>query len=265
MSCLLLKKLGQRHNVNSKDAKTTIAVTSFPDSAIVYHKKIQEIFSLCSSNLVIHYEEKKAFIEFKESFELVNKIANGVYLSLVLNRLDRPIELSRVFAKDYQRVRRDLDFLRELKAKKYGIGYTSRIATTDQSMDDDVSLLVKDMNEFRIKPVVLNQLTHFWAHIDEEQHQVQLKRIEEFLAKSSYKFKLCRKEDMAVGKLVVCFHFTGNGTECGFYRARIDKIISLGCQVIFIYLKYKSKYFDLNSTLPYFNIRAVKQSIKVKF
>lgn len=220
--------------LNGKDPKKTVVV-SFPDSAIVYHKKIQEIFGLCSKNLVTHYEEKKAFIEFKDSYELVNKISNGVYLSLILNKLDKPIELNQVFYKDYQRVKRDLDFLRNLKAREYGIGFTTRITTTNQSMDDDVYLLLKDMNEFRIRPVVLNNLTHFWAHIDEEHHRIHLNRIEDFLSNSNYKFKLCKRENLAVGKLVVCFHFTGNGTECGFYRARINRINSAGCDVsIFI-------------------------------
>ena len=217
--------------LNGKDPKRTVAVTSFPDSAIVYHKKIEEIFSLCSPNLVIHYEEQKAFIEFKDSFELVNKISNGVYLSLVLNRLDRPILLSRVYPNDYQRVRKDLEFLKNLKAKESGIGFTSRITTSNQNMDDDVNLLIKDMNEFRIIPVVLTHLTHFWAHIDEELNKIQLKKIEDFLSKVNYRFKVCKREDLFVGKLVISFHFTGNGTECGFYRARINKINSSGCNV----------------------------------
>ncbi|CAF1158362.1 unnamed protein product, partial [Brachionus calyciflorus] len=38
-------------------------------------------------------------------------------------------------------------------------------------------------------------------------------------------FTKCKKEDLFVGKLVVSFHFTGNGTECGYYRAEITEII----------------------------------------
>lgn len=61
--------------LNSKDPKSTVCVRGFSQLPVLYHQQLKKVFANCCLNradpsFVLHYEDHRAFVEFKEKFEV---------------------------------------------------------------------------------------------------------------------------------------------------------------------------------------------------
>jgi hypothetical protein len=110
-----------------KDPYRTVCVKGFPEDAMYYHTQLKRMFiDACDNDAVqFHYEKQRAFVEFKDSSDMRNKIANGVYLSMVLPWCG--ISLKRVIFD--QSVFRELEQARSAAAVGYRNSSTARITT----------------------------------------------------------------------------------------------------------------------------------------
>lgn len=84
--------------ISGQDIKNAVMIKGLPmNQGILYHSKLMEMFSFCSKYVQIHYEDTKAYIEFKSSYEEVNTSINfGVYLAINMRLLRLPLLLPRL-------------------------------------------------------------------------------------------------------------------------------------------------------------------------
>ena len=86
---------------------------------------------------------------------------------------------------------------------------------------DDVNLLLKHMNEFKIKIILVNKLGEFWAQLEDNQHL--LDKIERLLNLKHNKLNTLNRNALKVNQLVVTVHFSEDRTPT-LTRAKILQI-----------------------------------------
>jgi hypothetical protein len=79
------------------------------------------------------------------------------------------------------------------------------------------------MNEFEIQVILVPELGRFYARVLEEKHNDEFNRIIMVLNDPARKFVQVKPNALAVGMLVVSYHFSEEKVS-GFYRAKILKI-----------------------------------------
>ncbi len=113
--------------LNGKNPFRTVCVRGFPDEPILYHEQLNRTFEACSETnaIQLHYDNNRAFVEFKDLTDVKSKIAKGVYLSMVLPKCN--ISMKRVINNDV--VFKELNRVRQVAGTNYINGSTSRITT----------------------------------------------------------------------------------------------------------------------------------------
>lgn len=181
------------------------------------------MFEAFGKDVILHYEQHKAYAEFRDSYEISDKIVAGVYYALVADKLRLAVpeidKKQQFFARAY------IDLMRSLESGNYSRASTSRITAGSRNFIEDASLLLNDLNEFHIKIVLISNLNFFWAHVNEPKYQQKLKYISDKLNGPDYDFKLIEPKDLFVGKLVVTMFIdiSDGGITNDFYRAKIIK------------------------------------------
>ena len=235
--------------LSGKDPKTTVCVRKFDGIPALYHKKIIELFSICSEDITIHYEQYKAFVEFKKSSDIVTKISLGVYLALFLKQMKREYLVLPKIRNGKENAIRQLQILQAQESLNYHTGTTTRITVDSTDSLSDPNLVIKDLNEFFVDIQYSDEIGHFYAHIDDNHHKYELERIKECLNNSS--FTQLNPSELKIGMLVVTLTFSSL-EKCDFVRARIDKINETGVEVFYIdYGNSEEKDFNLIFKLPY--------------
>lgn len=89
-------------SVCGKDIKSTVMVKGLPmNEGKLYHAQIMKIFQYCSRLMQIHYEDSKAYIEFKGGDDAVgddlarSSVSLGVHLAVVMRLLRVPMIVRR--------------------------------------------------------------------------------------------------------------------------------------------------------------------------
>lgn len=76
-----------------KDPKTTIQVRGLPEPLPLFHVRLKQLFKCCGDRIILHYDHNRAYIEFRDFYEVADQIASGVYFSMFLNRMFRDEKL----------------------------------------------------------------------------------------------------------------------------------------------------------------------------
>lgn len=81
--------------VSGKDYRQTVMIKGLPmKQGVLYHYPLTDMFQLCSKLIQIHYEDTKAYIEFKSDSDVAKtKINFGVYMAIQMRMLKVPLEL----------------------------------------------------------------------------------------------------------------------------------------------------------------------------
>lgn len=84
-------------NVSGRSLHDTVQIKNLPmNEGILYNQKITELFRQCSNRIQIHYEDSKAYIEFKGKLdEEPTNVNFGVYLAVQMRLLRLPMKLQR--------------------------------------------------------------------------------------------------------------------------------------------------------------------------
>jgi ATP-dependent RNA helicase TDRD9 len=234
--------------LSGKDPKTTICIRKFDDVPALYHKKLIELFSICSQDITIHYEQFKAYLEFKKSSDIVTKISLGVYLSLFLKQMIREELVLFKIKSGKENAKRQLEILQAQESLNYQTNLTGRITVDASDSLSDPNLVIKDLNEFFVDIQFSDRIGHFYAHINDEEHKYELERIRECLSNSRY--NSIKRNEIEIGLLVAALTFESLD-KCVLVRARIDKINEEGVEVFYIdYGNFEEKDFNLIFKLP---------------
>jgi len=83
--------------VGGKDIYNTVQLKNFPlNEGVLYHQKLVEMFKACSKSVQVHFEDTKAYVEFKSKCdEVASNVNLGVYLACQIRLLRIPLELKR--------------------------------------------------------------------------------------------------------------------------------------------------------------------------
>lgn len=76
-----------------KNPKTTIQVRGLPEPLPVFHARLKQLFKCCGDRLILHYDHNRAYVEFRDFYEVSDQIGSGVYFSMFLNRMFREEKL----------------------------------------------------------------------------------------------------------------------------------------------------------------------------
>ncbi len=64
--------------ISCRDYRNTVVVKNLPRAeSILYTKQLTNLFAPCSDSVQVHYEDTKAYIEFKSKSEVVSKVNLG--------------------------------------------------------------------------------------------------------------------------------------------------------------------------------------------
>jgi ATP-dependent RNA helicase TDRD9 len=234
--------------LSGKDPKTTICVRKFDDTPALYHKQLVELFSICSQDIAVSYEQFKAFVEFKKSSDIITKISLGVYLALFLKQMKREELVLFKIKSGKENAKRQLEILQAEESLNYQTSVTSRITVDKMDSLSDPNLVIKDLNEFFVRITNLDQIGHFYAQIDDDEHNNLLEQITECLNQSL--FTKWNNYELKIGMLVATLFFDSL-ENCDFVRARIDKINEKSVEVFYIdYGNREEKDIDLIFKLP---------------
>ncbi len=56
-----------------KDIKNTVQIKNLPNNeGFLYHQKLIDLFKFCSNSIQLHFENTKAYIEFKNQYDHVS-------------------------------------------------------------------------------------------------------------------------------------------------------------------------------------------------
>jgi ATP-dependent RNA helicase TDRD9 len=80
-----------------RDYRNTVVVKNLPqDEAALYTKQLVDMFKPCAKHIQVHYDNTKAYIEFKSKCEEVSTNVNlGVYMAVQMRMLRLPAFLQR--------------------------------------------------------------------------------------------------------------------------------------------------------------------------
>lgn len=70
-----------------KNPKSTVQVRGLPEPVALNHAKLKTIFEACAPNCILHYDRNRAYVEFRDFYEITNKIASGVYFAMFLSKM----------------------------------------------------------------------------------------------------------------------------------------------------------------------------------
>jgi len=230
-----LNKEEVEKNLSAKNPYTTVRIKNLPESSrlpannsILYHNDIKKAYQSCCSNLTIHYDLRNAFLEFKSSFSEYNhisKIAPAVYFAICMRQLRIQIELVPLKENDENKyILREIERKKAIETNKYTNNCTNRM-TIDSEQDSmsDPSLLIKNLNEFKLVVCHVNAFGHFYGQINTEDAQHRINEIQKRLNSTSYQLKRLPKDQLYLGKFVAAPFVEGLG-EVSIYRARITQI-----------------------------------------
>ena len=84
--------------VSGKDYRKTVMIKNLPmKQGVLYHYALLEMFKICSKQIQIHYEDSKAYLEFKMESQVAKTNINfGVYMAVQMRQLRIPLELNRL-------------------------------------------------------------------------------------------------------------------------------------------------------------------------
>lgn len=170
--------------VSLKDLKNTVQIKNLPNNeGILYRKKLHEIFSACSNSLLLHFENTKAYIEFKNQYsEGVGNVNLGVYLAVQMRLLNLPMQLRRLSieaAQDklrkYESLKRSVPEMKLVPAKtnsglvKLSLNETLH-SETSESEDDTLSYKSFNENDSSHLDFVLSRKQNKAHEIDTSQY-----------------------------------------------------------------------------------------------
>lgn len=229
-------------DLNAKNPKSTIRIKGLPEnnrlpenSHILYHKRIKNAYSICASNLIIHYDRRKAFIEFKNSkaeFNHITKISPGVYFAVCMKQLHIQIKIPCLKDNsDNKNLLREIESKKTVESQKYASSYIQRITIdSDQDSMSDPTLLIKDLNEFKLIVCEITNFGHFFAQINSENGQQLVKDIQTRLNSSDFRLKPISIVNLFVGKVIATI-FIESPEEIHIYRAKITNITNTCVEV----------------------------------
>ena len=107
------------------------------------------------------------------------------------------------------------------------------IAKDSHSNLSDPTLIIKSLNDFKIKISHVKSFGHFYAHLDLIKFEQSLASIEKNLNDERNKLFNIQRKDLFVGKLVCCPH-SDERHELRIYRAKILDVKSDHVKVILV-------------------------------
>lgn len=110
--------------MSGRDMKNTVQIKNLPlNEGLLYAQNLNDIFKTCSKLVQIHFEDTKAYVEFKSKCEQVSSNVNlGVYLAVQMRLLRIPIRIKRLNAKLTEELLKKYEQLR--KANTSAITHT---------------------------------------------------------------------------------------------------------------------------------------------
>jgi hypothetical protein len=113
--------------LNGKDPYRTVCVKGLPDEPILYHQMLANTFAACAdqNSIQLHYDSNRAFVEFKDLYDVKSKIARGIYFSMALHKCN--ISIPRVLHKE--EVVKELEKVKKIAGASYINGSSSRFTT----------------------------------------------------------------------------------------------------------------------------------------
>lgn len=83
-------------SVSLKNIKNTVQIKGLPNNeGVLYRNKLTEIFRTCSNSTQLHFEDTKAYVEFRYQDEVTSKVNLSVYLAVQMRLLRLPMTLKR--------------------------------------------------------------------------------------------------------------------------------------------------------------------------
>ena len=145
------------------------------------------------------------------------------------------IEINLPYLED-NRYNRDLllkiETKKTIESHKYIASATGRITIdSDKDFLSDPNLLIKDLNEFKLKIIEIVAFGHFYAQINTPEYQENVNSIKISLNSSGYKLKPISANDRFVGKLIATL-FIESADEINISRAKIIKVFDSCVEVL---------------------------------
>lgn len=78
-----------------KDIRNTVQIKNLPNNeGFLYHQKLIELFKFCSNSIQLHFENTKAYVEFKNQYEHTPSTVNiAIYLAVQMRLMRIPMQL----------------------------------------------------------------------------------------------------------------------------------------------------------------------------
>lgn len=219
-------------DLNTKNPKNTVRLKGLPEnqnlpenSPILYYKAIKDAYGHCATNLIVHFDGHKVFIEFRNAdneLTHLTKVSLGVYLSVCMRQLRlRPKLPELKTCNQNKTILREIERKKAIESTNYATASSNRITiNSDQDALSDPNLIIKDLNEFKLVIVQIEQFGHFYAQINSENSRCILEKIQTDLNRSTFKLKQLKPDQIHVGKLVATV-FISSPDEALVYRAKI--------------------------------------------
>jgi hypothetical protein len=142
--------------VSGKNLKSTVMIKGLPiNEGVLYHDKILTIFKSCASQLQVHYENSKAYVEFKnmrnQESDVRTIIGLSVYLAVQMRLLRIPLVIERY--NNHEASERMLEFNRSRQLDRTQsiilnrTGSTLQLNSSRMSLNDSTATIDNADNE----------------------------------------------------------------------------------------------------------------------
>lgn len=223
--------------ISNKDPLTTVEIRGLPpNQGQLYIAALKNMFSHCSNNITIYFEEAKALIEFNrsEKLEETTGVLPAVYLAVKMRQLRMPLELH---VYDKAEAHRKLEQLLQLRDEKCSKEKTLRsnrvtIQVTDHFVKQ-VELPSLKMMTIHLFVTAMVDCGHFWAQYRDSNTQRNLEFLNETINSNQAKNFEPVTGDIYIGKILLAPYVEGPNV-INYYRAKIEEIREDGFKVFFI-------------------------------
>ena len=106
--------------VAGRDPKNTVQLKNMPSGeGILYSQQLNDMFKPCANLVQVHFEETRAYVEFKSKCDSVPSNVNlGVYLAVQMRLLRIPIQLKRFNDKTTREKLNEYDRMRKMESSQ---------------------------------------------------------------------------------------------------------------------------------------------------
>ncbi|XP_067136468.1 ATP-dependent RNA helicase TDRD9 [Centruroides vittatus] len=219
--------------VSGRDPLRTVEVRGFPpNQGQLYVTALKNLLSHCSRNMTIHFEERRALIEFNQNES--TGIPQAVYLAVKMRRLRMPLQLQIYDKAEASRKLEQLLQLRNEKCSKERRLQTNRISiqVTDNIINQ-VELPSIRTTVIHIFATFMVDCGHFWAQYREPNSEnLNLQFLKDTINVNGAKH-FQPVTEIYPGKIILAPFFEAHNSM-NYYRAKIEEITEDGIKVFFI-------------------------------